>query len=107
MTSLAIHGGALLLFLLVASQTVLKSAPPEKQVDIVFYRPPEIAILTCCQAGYAANGVSGCALGAPAPAAHPKANAPAGPDGPGGGPDLPFGPEEGHRTEPQPSRNQR
>ena len=103
MTSLAIHCGALGLMMLVASQTVLRSAPPEKQVDIVFYRPPEIAIpvpavkLDMPRTSYPdAPG-----LGAPAPAAHPKANAPAGPDGPGK-PDLPSGPEEGYRTEPQP-----
>ena len=103
MTSLAIHVGVMALMILVASQTVLKSAPPDKQVDIVFYRPPEIAIpvpavkLDMPRTAYPdAPG-----LGAPAPAAHPKANAPAGPDGPGK-PDLPSGPEEGYRTEAQP-----
>src|SRR6476620_10835170 len=103
MTSLAIHLAALLLFFFVASQTVLRSAPPEKPVDIVFYRPPEIAIpvpavkLDMPRTAYPdAPG-----LGAPAPAAHPKANAPAGPDGPGK-PDLPSGPEEGYRNEAQP-----
>jgi hypothetical protein len=105
MTSLAIHVGALALFMIVASQTVMRSAPPDKQVDIVFYRPPEVAIpvpavkLDMPRTAYPdAPG-----LGAPAPAAHPKANAPAGPDGPGK-PDLPSGPEEGYKTEapPQP-----
>jgi outer membrane biosynthesis protein TonB len=107
MTSLAIHIVVMLLMLLVASQTVLRSAPPEKPVDIVFYRPPEIEIpvpavkLAMPRTAYPdAAGV-----GAPAPAAHPKANAPAGPDGPGK-PDLPSGPEEGYRTEtpPQPAQ---
>jgi len=104
MTSLAIHVGVMALMLLVASQTVLRSAPPEKQVDIVFYRPPEIAIpvpavkLDMPRTAYPDET----GLGAPAPAAHPKANAPVGPDGPGK-PDLPSGPEEGYRTEaPQP-----
>jgi hypothetical protein len=103
MTSLAIHVGVMALMILVASQTVMRSAPPDKQVDIVFYRPPEIAIpvpavkLDMPRTAYPdAPG-----LGAPAPAAHPKANAPAGPDGPGK-PDLPSGPEEGYRTEAQP-----
>ena len=104
MTSLAIHTIAVLLMLFVASQTVLRSAPPEKPVDIVFYRPPEVAIpvpavkLAMPRTAYPdAPG-----LGAPAPAAHPRANAPAGPDGPGK-PDLPSGPEEGYRTEAPPA----
>ena len=105
MTSLAIHVGAMALLMLVATQTVLRSAPPEKEVEIVFYRPPEIAIpvpavkLDLPRTSYPdAPG-----LGAPAPAAKPRANAPAGPDGPGK-PDLPSGPEEGYRADapPQP-----
>src|SRR5712671_4966421 len=105
MTSVGIHVVALALMMFVATQTVLRSAPPEKQVDIVFYRPPEIAIpvpavkLDMPRTAYPnAPG-----LGAPAPAAKPRANAPAGPDGPGK-PELPSGPEEGYRAEapPQP-----
>ena len=68
--SLAIHLAAVLLMLFVASQTVLRSAPVEKPVDIVFYRPPEIAIpvpavkLAMPRTAYP----DAAGLGAPAPA---------------------------------------
>ena len=103
MMSLAIHVGALAVLMLVATQTMLRSAPPEKQVDIVFYRPPEVEIPVPAVRAPQPRGTYTDApgLGAPAPAAKPKANAPAGPDGPGK-PELPKGPEESYRTEVQP-----
>ena len=103
-TSLAIHVVVLAVLMLVPAQTLLRSAPAKRNVDIVFYRPPEIAIpVPAVPLRDAANGMMPDApgLGAPAPAVKPKPNAPAGPDGPGK-PELPPGPEEGFRTEAQP-----
>jgi hypothetical protein len=105
MTSLAIHVVALLLLMLVATQTLLRSAPHEKKVDIVFYRPPEIEIPVTAVRNPLPRAIYPDApgLGSPAPAAKPRPNAPAGPDGVGK-PELPSGPEEGYHTEapPQP-----
>ena len=102
-TSLAIHVFLMVLLLLVSGQALLRSAPPNREVDIVFYRPPEIAITAAAvpRPLPRATAAAGSGLGAPAPAAKPRPNAPSGPDGPGK-PDLPSGPEEGYRVETQP-----
>jgi hypothetical protein len=99
MTSIAIHVVVMLLFLLLPAQMLLRSAPTDKnkELDIVFYRPPAVAIpasavpISVPRAKIAA----GSPAGAPAPAANPKPNAPDGPDKPGK-PELPPGPEEGY-----------
>src|SRR5207342_3292651 len=43
-TSLVLHGLVLGVLLLIPAQVLLRSAPPNKELDIVFYRPPEIAV---------------------------------------------------------------
>src|SRR5215471_17355246 len=100
-TSLVLHILVLVLLLLIPAQVLLRSEPPNKELDIVFYRPPEIAVK--------ARGVSrsmprgseaGSPPGAPAPALKPRANAPAGPDRAGKA-ELPPGPEVGFPVEPK------
>ncbi len=103
--SVALHAIALalLLLVLVPAQMVLRSAPPKKQVDIVFYRPPEIKVPASAVAVPEPRGKTeaGSPAGRPAPSPKPKPNAAEGPEGPGK-PELPPGPEEGFRTDPQP-----
>jgi hypothetical protein len=101
--SIALHILVLALLMLVPAEALLRTPPPNKQVDIVFYRPPEIAVPAPAvplpqPRGNIAVGV---APGAPAPALNPRPNAPAGPDGPGK-PDLPPGADEGYSAESQP-----
>jgi hypothetical protein len=104
LTSLALHIPVVAVLVLLPAQALMRSAPPKKEVDIVFYRPPEVKLparamplpLTPRIASAA-----GAPPGAPAPARHPIPNAPAGPDGVGR-PELPSGPEESVRVEPQP-----
>src|SRR3989442_15865580 len=90
--------------MLIPAQLLLRSEPPNKELDIVFYRPPEIAVkpravLLPTPRGTTAAG--GSPPGAPAPALKPKPNAPAGPDRPGTA-ELPPGPEVGFPVEPKP-----
>ncbi len=96
---------AVLMLVLVPAQAVLRSAPRDKQLDIVFYRPPEVPVpapaVPLAQPRGTAEG--GSPPGSPAPALKPRPNAPLGPDGPGK-PELPPGPEEGFRVEPQPEQ---
>ncbi len=105
LTSFVLHvfAVALLMLVLVPAQMMLRSAPPNKQVDIVFYRPPEIEVPAPAVPPALARGTTaaGSPPGSPAPALKPRPSAPAGPDGPGK-PELPPGPEEGFRAEPQP-----
>jgi hypothetical protein len=45
LTSLGLHVLGMGLLMLVPAQVLLRSAPPEnKELDIVFYRPPEVAV---------------------------------------------------------------
>jgi hypothetical protein len=92
-TSLALHVFVLLVLILIPAQLLLRSESPNKELDIVFYRPPEIAVK--------APAVSGSLPGAPAPALKPKPNARAGPDLHGKA-ELPPGPEVGFPVEPTP-----
>jgi len=91
--SMAIHVLVLALLLVIPAQALFLSESPNKELDIVFYRPPEIAVK--------APVVSGSLPGAPAPALKPKPNARAGPDLPGKA-ELPPGPEVGFPVEPTP-----
>src|SRR5512147_373759 len=104
LTSLAFHVLvlALLMLVLVPAQALLRSAPPDRQVDIVFYRPPRIDVPTPAVPPPLPRGTTaaGSPPGSPAPAAKPRPNAPEGPDGPGK-PELPPGPEEGFHVEAQ------
>ncbi len=103
LTSLALHVLALVLLMLVPARALLHSAPANKQLDIVFYRAPEIKVATPAVPINQPRGTTGTGLppGAPAPALKPRPNAPAGPDGPGR-PEFPTGPEEGFRVDEQP-----
>jgi hypothetical protein len=103
--SFALHVLLLALLMLLPAQALLRSAPPSKELDIVFYRPPAIEIKVPRPAPPnalpRATAAAGSGLGAPAPAAKPRPNAPDGPDGPGK-PELPSGPEESYRVDAQP-----
>src|SRR6266403_992861 len=92
-TSVVLHVFVLVVLILIPAQLLLRSEPPNKELDIVFYRPPEIVVK--------ARAVSGSLPGAPAPALKPKPNAPAGPDLHGKA-ELPPAPEAGFSVEPTP-----
>jgi len=102
--SLVLHALVLGLLMLVSASLLLHSVPPKKkEVDIVFYRPPEVPARAVPLS--LPRGTTGAAPGLPAPAPKPRVNAPAGPDGPGK-PELPSGPHEGFSAEAQPPQPQ-
>jgi len=104
--SLMLHALMLGLLMLVSASLLLHSVPPKKkEVDIVFYRPPEVPIPSRSEPLPMARGTTGVPPGLPAPALKPRLNAPAGPDGPGK-PELPSGPHEGFSAEAQPPQPQ-
>src|SRR5262245_47856364 len=78
-TSIALHALVLAVLMLVPAAGLLRSAPPKKNVelDIVFYRPPEVAVRPRAIALPLpkATADAGSPAGAPARAAKPKANA--------------------------------
>src|SRR5215470_13977722 len=93
--SLAIHALVLVVLMLIPAQVLLRSQPPNKELDIVFYRPPEIAVNARAVSSPMPRGSeAGSPRGAPAPALKPRPNAPAGPDLSGKA-ELPPGPEMG------------
>src|SRR5258708_2825434 len=96
--SLAIHVFVLAVLVVMPAQALFRSEPPNKELDIVFYRPPEIAVNSRAVSRPMPRGTSeaGSPPGAPAPALKPKSNAPAGPDLAGKA-ELPPGPEMGFR----------
>src|SRR5689334_10007009 len=103
-TSLVLHVFVLCGLMLIPAQLLLRSEPPNKELDIVFYRPPDIAIKTRAvpiPIPKGTKGDAGSPPGSPAPAAKPKPNAPPGPDKPGKA-ELPPGPEVGFPVEPKP-----
>ena len=93
--SLVIHVFVLAVLMVIPAQALFRSAP-NKELDIVFYRPPEIPVNARTVSRPIPRGASeaGSPPGAPAPALKPKPNAPAGPDLPGKA-ELPPGPEVG------------
>src|SRR5467141_2682521 len=93
--SLAIHVFVLAVLMVIPAQALFRSAP-NKELDIVFYRPPEIAVNSRAVSRPMPRGTS--EAGAPAPALKPKPNAPAGPDLAGKA-ELPPGPEVGPPVE--------
>src|SRR5712671_5492317 len=93
--SLAIHVFVLAALMVIPAQALFRSAP-NKELDIVFYRPPEIAVNSRAVSRPMPRGTS--EAGAPAPALKPKPNAPAGPDLAGKA-ELPPGPEVGPPVE--------
>src|SRR5437016_14642006 len=90
--SLAIHVFVLAVVMVIPAQALFRSESPNKELDIVFYRPPEIAVNSRTVSRPMPRGTS--EAGAPAPALKPKPNAPAGPDLAGKA-ELPLGPEVG------------
>src|SRR6266852_2927530 len=101
--SLAIHVFVLAVLMVIPAQALFLSEPPNKELDIVFYRPPEIAVNARAVSRPMPRGTNegGSPPGAPAPALKPRPNAPAGPDQPGKA-ELPPGPEAGFPVEPRP-----
>src|SRR5262249_33823901 len=100
LTSLALHVPVVAVLMLLPAQALLRSAPPKREIDIVFYRAPEIKLPPRAVSLPLARGMAaaGAPPGAPAPALKPNPNALAGPDGPGK-PELPRGPEESVRVD--------
>jgi hypothetical protein len=104
LTSLAVHALVLALLMLVGAQMLLRSAPTkkERELDIVFYHPPAIAVRAPAVPPSPPPRVTAAApKGAPEPAVKPKPDAPAGPDKPVK-PELPTGPVDGVKVEAQP-----
>ena len=101
--SLAIHVFVLAVVMVIPAQALFRSESPNKELDIVFYRPPEIAVNSRTVSRPLPHGASesGSPPGAPAPALKPRPNAQAGPDLPGKA-ELPPGPEVGFPVEPSP-----
>ncbi len=102
-TSLGLHALVMIGLVLIPAQMLLRSEPPNKELDIVFYRPPEIPVKPRTASLPLPKGTNpgGSPPGAPAPALKPKLNAAAGPDRKGPS-ELPPGPEVGFPTEPKP-----
>src|SRR5207249_6929338 len=76
--SMAIHLLVMALLMVIPAQALFRSEQPNKELDIVFYRPPEIAVTVPRPIPRGAS--AGSPPGTPAPALKPKPNAPAGPD---------------------------
>jgi len=100
--SVVIHVFVLAVLMVIPAQALFRSASPNKELDIVFYRPPEIAVNTRTVSRPIPRGATeaGSPPGAPAPALKPKPNTPAGPDMHGKA-ELPPGPEVGFPVEPK------
>src|SRR5437667_3251252 len=101
--SLVIHVFVLAALMVIPAQALFRSEQPNKELDIVFYRPPEIPVNARTVSRPIPRGASeaGSPPGAPAPALKPKPNAPAGPDLTGKA-ELPLGPEVGLPAEAKP-----
>src|SRR6266702_1108636 len=80
--SVALHVFVLVLLMIIPAQLLLRSETPNKELDIVFYRPPEIAVEARAVSRPMPRGTSeaGSPPGAPAPALKPRPHAPARPE---------------------------
>src|SRR6266576_872460 len=96
--SLAIHIFVLCVLMVIPAQALFRSEQPNKELDIVFYRPPEIPVNAVSRPIPRGASEAGSPPGTPAPALKPKPNAPAGPDLAGKA-ELPPGPELGPPVE--------
>jgi hypothetical protein len=76
--SIAIHVLVMALLMVIPAQALFRESP-NKELDVVFYRPPEIAVNSRA-VSIPRGSEAGSPPGAPAPALKPKPNAPAGPD---------------------------
>jgi hypothetical protein len=97
LTSFTYHALALVVVLLVPAQSLRARGPrPQRALDVVFYRPPQVAVPArvilppAALGGTAARPLPGVARPAPRP---PEAKLP-GPEGPGN-PEFAKGPDEG------------
>jgi hypothetical protein len=100
--SLVIHVFVLAALMVIPAQALFRSVQPNKELDVVFYRPPEIAVNSRAVSPIPRGAsAAGSPPGAPAPALKPKPNAPAGPDLTGKA-ELPLGPEVGLPAEAKP-----
>jgi uncharacterized membrane protein YgcG len=99
--SIAIHVFVMAVLMILPAQALFRSEPPNKELDIVFYRPPEIAVNSRAVSIPRGAKEAGSPPGSPAPAMKPKPNAPAGPDLAGKA-ELPPGPEVGLPVEAKP-----
>ena len=92
--SMAIHVLVLIVLMVIPAQALFRNVQPNKELDIVFYRPPENAVKPRPAAVPTAVAMitseAGSPPGAPAPALRPKPNAPAGPDRPRVGGHFPL-----------------
>ena len=96
--SVAIHVLVMALLMVIPAQALFRTEPTNKELDIVFYRPPEVAVNSRAVSQPVPRGSAGSPPGSPAPAVKPKPNAAAGPDL-AGKPELPPGPEVGPPVE--------
>ncbi|HXH92388.1 MAG TPA: hypothetical protein VNN25_12475, partial [Thermoanaerobaculia bacterium] len=64
--STAIHVFLLAMLAVIPAQALFRSESPNKELDIVFYRPPEIALNTRTVSRPMPRGVAGSPPGAPA-----------------------------------------
>jgi hypothetical protein len=99
--SVVIHMIVLAVLVVIPAQALFRNVSPNKELDIVFYRPPEIPV----KAREVSRPIPranepGAQMGAPAPALKPKPNAPAGPALLGKA-ELPPGPDVGMPVEPK------
>ncbi len=92
--SVAIHVFVLAVLMVIPAQALFRNVPPNKELDIVFYRPPEIPVKAREVSRPIPREASGSLAGASAPAPKPRPNAAAGPDVLGKA-ELPPGPEVG------------
>jgi len=100
--SLAIHVFVLAVVMVIPAQALFRNESANKELDIVFYRPPEIAVNSRAVSPIPRGAsAAGSPPGAPAPALKPKPSATAGPDLSGKA-ELPPGPEVGLPAEAKP-----
>src|ERR1700747_2364495 len=79
--SLAIHVFAMAVLMVIPAQALFRNEPANKELDIVFYRPPEIPVNSRVVSGPTPRGANAASTpGAPAPALKPRPHVPAGPD---------------------------
>src|SRR5215472_13894614 len=77
--SVAIHACVLALLMVIPAQALFRNVPANKELDVVFYRPPEIPVKTR-DVSRPIQSEPGALKGAPAPALKPRPNAPPGPE---------------------------
>src|SRR5713101_3548833 len=70
--SIAIHVFVLALLMVIPAQALFRSEQPNKELDIVFYRPPEIPVNAVSRPIPRGASEAGSPRGAPAPALKPK-----------------------------------